>query len=139
MKRRTLLLLSFAAISLTLVTAGAAAEKRDTPMESFEAKALWEAFTAKRSETEAALLEEEIIVTGVVADTGMSRYMTPCVYLAEKAGSPTLVICVLPRADAFKLSEFGKGELATMTGRVYRFGDNGVVLKQCKRYVLPAK
>ena len=116
----------------------AAAEADVRLPERFEARALWEAFKKDQTAMESRLVGSTVVVTGVVTDTGMSRYMTPCVYLAEGENTATLVICVLPRADTLKLSHYTKGQRVSMKGRVYGFGAHGVVIKESATYEAPA-
>ncbi len=100
----------------------------------FAAKAFWQEFENDREKAEAAYIGKTLTFTGVVVETGMSVYMTPNVKLSDAPGGPVYLICVLPRADAGKLTTFTKGERVSMTGRVYRSkAGGGVVLKECHR------
>jgi hypothetical protein len=93
---------------------------------------LRQAFAGNRAEADARYLGETVPVTGVVLSTGISRYMTPTVMLSDHAGGELYVICVLPRLDVGKLSDFEPGQSVAMIGRVYRLSERGVVLKECK-------
>ena len=72
-----------------------------------------------------------ILVQGIVLSTGISRYMTPNVVLSDREGGEPQIICVLPRLDAGKLSDFKPGQRVTMVGRAHRLSER-VVLKECR-------
>ena len=93
---------------------------------------LRKAFADDQGAAEARYLGKTVLVKGIVLSTGMSKYLTPTILLSEREGGPVQVICVLPRLDAGKLSDFKPGQSVTMSGRVYRLSENGVVLKECK-------
>ena len=93
---------------------------------------LRKAFDDDKNAAEARYLGNTISVEGVVLSTGMSRYLTPNVVLSDREGGEVKAICVLPRLDANKLSDFKIGQTVTMSGRVYRLSDRGVVLKECQ-------
>jgi hypothetical protein len=61
--------------------------------------------------------------------------MTPTVMLSDREGGPVQVICVLPRLDAVKLSDFTANQSVVMSGRVNSLSERGVVLKDCKAEV----
>ena len=79
---------------------------------------------------EAQYLNKTVLVTGIVVSKGMSRYLTPNVVLSASEGGSELVICVLPRRDAGKLSDFEPGQRVTFSGRVHRIGER-IVMKEC--------
>ncbi len=111
---------------------GAALSQESLPTVS--AKEFWQELEADRPQAEAKYLGRTLNYTGVVVETGTSIYLTPNVMLSDRPDGPAYVICVLPRADAGRLSEFTKGEQVTMTGRVYRGkSGGGVVVKECRR------
>ena len=98
------------------------------------AKDFWQEFQDDRHNAEAKYIGQTLNYTGVVVDTGISIYLTPNVMLSDSPGGRTYLVCVPPRADVNKLSEFKKGEQITMTGRVYRSkAGGGVVIKESKR------
>ena len=79
---------------------------------------------------EARYLNKTVLVTGIVVSKGISRYLTPNVVLSSSKGGPELIICVLPRLDAGKLSDFEPGQTVTFSGRVHRLSTR-VVMKEC--------
>ncbi len=101
--------------------------------ETVSAADLRQAFADDRDGAEKKYVGKTIRVTGVVVSTGMSIYLTPNVVLSDKEQGAVKVICVLPRIDTGKLSEFKPGQRVTMSGRGYRLSDRGVVLKECKQ------
>ena len=93
-------------------------------------------FKAVTNDLEAArslYLYETIHVSGIVVSKGISRYLTPNVVLSDRAGGSEMIICVLPRLDAAKLSDFQPGQSVTFTGRVQAMSQR-VVMKECKVY-----
>ena len=80
---------------------------------------------------EAQYLGKTVLVKGIVVSKGISRYLTPNVVLSSHDGGPELVICVLPRLDAGKLSDFEPGQSVTFSGRVHRLSTR-VILKECR-------
>jgi len=76
-------------------------------------------------------LNKTIQVTGIVVSKGISRYLTPTVTLSGSAGGPDMVICVLPRLDAGKLSDFQPGQRVTFSGRVQAMS-RLVIMKECR-------
>ena len=102
--------------------------------ETISAKGFWQEFQNDRQKAEAKYLGQTLSYTGVVTGTGISIYMTPNVMLSDSADGQNYLICVLPRADVNKLSDFSKGDLVTMTGRVNSSkAGGGVVIKECRR------
>ena len=81
---------------------------------------------------EAQYLGKNVVVRGIVVSRGMSRYLTPTVVLSSHAGGPELVICVLPRLDVAKLSDYEPGQTAVFSARVHRLSPERVVLKESK-------
>lgn len=92
---------------------------------------LWQLFQENQAEAENAHFGKTIIVRGIVKSTGMSKYLTPTVTLSDKEDGQSYVICVLPRVEFGKLSSFKKGQRAKMLGRIYRFSEEAVILKEC--------
>ena len=98
------------------------------------AKDFWQEFQNNKQDAETRYIGQTLKYTGIVAGTGISIYMTPNVMLSDSSDGQTYLICVLPRADVNKLSEFKKGDKITMIGRVYRSkSGGGVVIKECKQ------
>ena len=81
---------------------------------------------------DSGLIGQIVQVKGIVLSTGISRFMTPNVMLSDSDGGPVQVICVLPRLDAGKLSDFKPGQSVTMAGRVLKVTERGVLLKESK-------
>ena len=79
---------------------------------------------------EAQYLGKTVLVKGIVVSKGISKYLTPTVTLSSSAGGPELIICVLPRLDVAKLSNFEPGQSVTFSGKVYRMSER-VVMKEC--------
>ena len=79
---------------------------------------------------DAQYLGKTILVKGIVVSKGISRYLTPTVTLSSREGGPELIICVLPRLDVGKLSNFEPGQSVTFSGRVQRLGER-IILKEC--------
>jgi len=92
---------------------------------------LYKAVIADSGAVETLYLGKTILVKGIVISTGISRYMTPNVVLSDREGGEAQIICVLPRLDAGKLSDFKPGQIVTMSGRAHRLSER-VVLKECK-------
>jgi hypothetical protein len=116
----------FGALSVWPPSASGAEER------AIAASDLLKAFTDNRSAAEEQYLGKNIQVKGTVVSTGISRYMTPNVELAERAGGAVQAVCVLPRLDAEKLSDFKTGQNVTMSGRVYKYYSGRMVIKECK-------
>ena len=74
----------------------------------------------------------KVTISAVVADTHISIYLTPVVSLVEKVGDEAKIICVLPRLEANKLSNFKKGQKVTMSGTLYAAREEKIVIKQCQ-------
>jgi hypothetical protein len=114
------------ALVMVLATVAAAAG------EAIEARVLWQAFQDDQRGAADKYFTRQVTVSGVVVETGMSIYATPTVRLSDVQGGAAYVICVLPRADALKLSNFKVGERASLIGTV-RHNNNGlVVIKECR-------
>lgn len=66
--------------------------------------------------------------TGVVVDTGMSRFLTPYVDLSDRVGGNKMARCVLPYGGITRgrgqLSDFSVGQTVTMSGRVQAVFEN---------------
>ena len=106
---------------------------QDAP-ETVSAREFWQKFEGDREKADAEYIGKTMNFIGVVVETGMSIYLTPNVKLSDSPDGPIYLICVLPRVDAGKLSEYTKGDEVTMTGRVYRSkAGGGVVVKECRR------
>ena len=106
---------------------------QDAP-ETVSAKEFWQKFEVDREKADAEYIGKTMNFIGVVVETGMSIYLTPNVKLSDSPDGPIYLICVLPRVDTGKLSEYTKGDKVTMTGRVYRSkAGGGVVVKECRR------
>ena len=80
---------------------------------------------------EALYLGKIVQVKGIVVSKGISKYLTPNVVLTSHEGGPELIICVLPRLDVAKLSNFEPGQTATLSGKVYRMGGERIIMKEC--------
>lgn len=93
---------------------------------------LWNAFQANPDAFRVKHAGTKLTLRAVVADTYISIYLTPVVSLVDKAGEDAKVICVLPRLDADKLSDFKKGETVVMTGNFYAAREEKIVIKQCQ-------
>ena len=118
-----ILILSFAQLALS-----------QDEIPTIAARDFWQEFEDDRPQAETKYIGQTLNYTGVVVDTGISIYLTPNVMLSDSPDGRTYLICVLPRADVNKLSQFKKGEQVTLTGRVYRSkAGGGVVIKECKR------
>jgi len=96
------------------------------------AEDLLKAATDNPSAAEAQYLNKTVQVKGIVVSKGISRYLTPNVVLSNREGGPELVICVLPRLDTAKLSDFEPGQSVTFSGRVHRLSAQRVIMKECK-------
>ena len=98
--------------------------------EVISAQDLHRAVSAGSKAAEAQYLNKTVQVKGVVVSKGMSKYLTPNVALSGSEKGPELVICVLPRRDVGKLSDFEPGQNVTFSGRVHRLGER-VIMKEC--------
>jgi len=94
------------------------------------AQELQKAMTDNVEAAKAQYLGKTILVKGIVVSKGISRYLTPNVVLSSHEGGPELIICVLPRLDAGKLSDFEPGQSVTFSGRVHNLSQR-VVMKEC--------
>ena len=95
------------------------------------AQELYRAATQDPKAAEALYLGKTMSIRGVVVATGISRYLTPTVTLSSHNGGPEMIICVLPRLDAGKLSDFTPGQTVTFSGRIHRVSER-VVVKESK-------
>jgi len=93
---------------------------------------LRQTFADNYNAAEAQYMGKTVLVRGIVLSTGMSRYLTPTVSLSDREAGELYVICVLPRIDVNKLSDFSPGQSVTMSGRVYSLSERAVVVKECK-------
>ena len=93
---------------------------------------LLKTFTDDQSAAEEQYLNKIVQIEGVVVSTGISRFMTPNVELSDTADGAVQAVCVLPRLDADKLSDFKPGQSVTMSGKVYKFYSGRMVIKECK-------
>ena len=125
--RKFLAVIAFGCVLLTGTLVAFGAERG-----AITAGDLRKAFADDQNAAEARYLGKTILVEGVVLSTGMSIYLTPTVSLSDREGGVLLAICVLPRLDANKLSDFKPGQSVTMSGRVYRLSERGVIIKECK-------
>jgi len=80
---------------------------------------------------EAIYLNKTILIKGIVVSKGISRYLTPTVTISGSSDGPEMAICVLPRLDAGKLSDFQPGQSVTFSGRVQAMS-RLVIMKECK-------
>jgi len=80
---------------------------------------------------ETLYLYKTILIKGIVVSKGISRYLTPTVTLSDSVNGPEMVICVLPRLDAGKLSDFQPGQSVIFSGRVQAMS-RLVIMKECK-------
>ena len=93
--------------------------------------ALWKDFQANPEAFKQKHSGGKITISGIVADTHISIYLTPVVSLVDKSGEDAKVICVLPRTDTPKLSSYKKGERVKMSGNFYDAHEK-IVIKQCQ-------
>ena len=92
---------------------------------------LHKAASEDRKSAEALYLGQTIQVKGIVVAKGMSIYFTPTVTLSNSEGGEEYIICVLPRLDVGKLSDFRIGQSVIMSGRVNTLGQR-VIVKESK-------
>ena len=129
---RMLLLFTLLLVGNTYLSAIAA--ETENLSEIHNVQQFWQTFQDTPEKAGQTFLGKTIAIEGIVADTGISIYLTPNVRLSDKSGGEVYVICVLPRSDTDKLSSYRKNEHVTMTGRVYRSKEGGnVVIKECQR------
>ena len=95
------------------------------------AQELYKSVTENRSEAETKYLGKTMQIEGIVVSKGMSKYLTPNVVLSSHADGPEMVVCVLPRVDVGKLSDFTVGQQAKFSGRIHSFGER-VIVKECQ-------
>ena len=105
--------------------------------EAVEAISPYELRQASKNNLDAAreqYLNRQLLIKGVVVSTGMSRYLTPTVVLADLGEE---VICVLPYVGISifdrkaQLSDYRQGQTVTMSGRVHAMSLERLVLKDC--------
>ena len=106
-----------------------------TPMagEAIAVKALWQEFQDNQQAAADKYFTREATVSGVVVEAAMSVYATPAIRLSDVKDGNIYVICVLPRADMLKLSDFKPGERATLIGTVRHNNSGIVVIKDCRK------
>ena len=100
--------------------------------EAVAVKALWQEFQNNQQAAADKYFTREVTVSGVVVEAAMSIYATPAIRLSDVKDGETYVICVLPRADMLKLSDFKPGERATLIGTVRHNNKGAVVIKECR-------
>jgi hypothetical protein len=100
--------------------------------EAIEVKALWREFQNNQQAAADKYFTREATVSGVVVEAAMSIYATPAIRLSDVKDGEIYVICVLPRADMLKLSDFKPGERATLIGTVRHNNKGPVVIKECR-------
>jgi len=103
-----------------------------TELEIITTHDLLKAFIDNPDAANKQYLGKIVHVKGIVISKGMSRYMTPNVVLSDREGGAEQAICVLPRLDVGKLSDFTPGQCVTMSGKVYRMTESRIVIKECK-------
>jgi hypothetical protein len=119
-------LICLLALAITMIAGVAVAE------EPIEAKALWQAFQDNQQAAASKYFTNQVTVTGIVVEAGMSIYATPAVRLSDTRDGEVLVICVLPRVDALNLSNFKVGDRVTFVGTVRHNNRGTVVIKECR-------
>jgi hypothetical protein len=100
--------------------------------EAIEVKDLWQEFQHNQQAAADKYFTREAAVSGVVIEAAMSIYATPAIRLSDVKGGEIYVVCVLPRADMLKLSDFKPGERATLIGTVRHNNTGPVVIKGCR-------
>ena len=95
----------------------------------YEVSALWQEITDESLSFE---FDDPVTVTGFVIDKGISKYATPYVTLSDKTNGKEYAVCVLPRTDVTKLSDFSKGQKVTLSGNYYSMKER-IVIKKCKQ------
>ena len=126
MKR--VLLAFFLGFTLLVVCSTISADSQEV----ISAYDLYQAYNANPEATRQQYLNKTIQIKGVVISKGMSRYMTPNVELSDREGGQVLAICVLPRLDVNKLSNYKAGQIATFSGRVHVLNENRIIIKESK-------
>ena len=104
----------------------------DASQEVISAYDLRQAYNANSEVTRQQYLNKTIQIKGVVVSKGMSRYLTPNVELSDRKDGPVLAICVLPRLDMNKLSNYAPGQNVTFSGRVHALNENRIIIKESK-------
>ena len=97
-----------------------------------EVKVLWQEFQDNQQAAADKYFTHEVTVSGVVVEAAMSVYATPAIRLSDVKDGETYVICVLPRTDMLKLSDFKPGERATLIGTVRHNNRGTIVIKNCR-------
>ena len=97
-----------------------------------EVKVLWQEFQDNQQAAADKYFTHDVTVSGVVVKAAMSIYATPAIQLSDVKAGEAYVICVLPRADTLKLSDFKPGERATLIGTVRHNNKGVVVIKSCR-------
>ena len=108
------------------ITSNAYADEVVTPSD------FWDEFQTEPDKFREKHQGNKITISGIVADTYISVYMSPVISLVDRVEDDAKVICVLSRYDADKLFSFKKGEKIKMTGNFYAARENKVVIKQCQ-------
>ncbi|MDR0443760.1 MAG: hypothetical protein LBH44_10160 [Treponema sp.] len=93
---------------------------------------LRKAFADNPKAAESKYLGNVVQVRGVVVSRGMSKYLTPSVILSDRENEESQAICVLPRLDVGKLTDFTPGQTVIMSGKVYHLSERAIVIKECK-------
>ena len=130
---RTLLLIAMFLMGMPPLSSVALESK--SPSEVQGVRQLWQVFQDDQARSEQIFLGKNVIIEGVVIDTGISIYLTPNVRLSDKPGGENYIVCVLPRGDADTLTSYKKDDSVIMTGRVYssKAGGGRIVIKECQR------
>jgi len=113
-------------LTVTLAAGTAMAEK------AVEVKALWQEFQDNQQAAAGKYFTREVTVSGVVVEAAMSIYATPAIRLSDVEAGEIYAICVLPRTDMLKLSNFKPGERATLIGTVRHNNRGTIVIKSCR-------
>ena len=100
--------------------------------EAIEVKALWQEFQDNQQAAAGKYFTREVTVSGVVVEAAMSIYATPAIRLSDVKAGKIYVVCVLPRADMLKLSDFKPGARATLIGTVRHNNSGPIVIKECR-------
>ena len=130
-KKFFLLAIIFALV-LGLHSAARAQSAAESAPSSITAAELWRDFENNEKLAAEKHLGQTRTINGTVTGTGMSIYMTPNVMLSDGEKNKTMVICVLPRKDTEKLSDYQTGMEVVMKGRIYRRTERGIVVKECR-------
>ena len=131
-------LLYAAAMVVCLVGYAWSAVTSEAEDKVFAPRDLPKAFAENPSGIKAQYMGKIVHIKGIVVDKGMSRYMTPYVELSESGEAPAFALCVLPYSGmaywnrSAQLSDFDKGQIVTISGRVHSLNENRVLLKESK-------